>query len=155
MLSKLSMDLPHYHNLEWRLDIQVGPLPSPHLSLAPPPPLSAPIPLFPYPFLSFLFLFFLFQFNFRNGNSLRADPCAVRWIPSSHFVSTSRMEVCFLSHPVSPPPLFHFLMAPADETNQELLQVDPVNLNHIIQSLEGALSEMKSAYARRIMRNVK
>ena len=41
------------------------------------------------------------------------------------------------------------------EVQSNLLQTDVVNLKHIVQELENALSESKSGYARRIMRNVK
>lgn len=35
------------------------------------------------------------------------------------------------------------------------MQTDPATLQHITQSLDAALNEMKTAYARRIVRNIK
>lgn len=36
-----------------------------------------------------------------------------------------------------------------------ILQTDPANLIHLTEQLEAALSEMKTAYVRRIVRNIK
>eukprot|EP01091_Cochliopodium_minus_P018203 TRINITY_DN7309_c1_g1_i1.p1 TRINITY_DN7309_c1_g1~~TRINITY_DN7309_c1_g1_i1.p1 ORF type:complete len:202 (-),score=77.20 TRINITY_DN7309_c1_g1_i1:97-702(-) len=42
-----------------------------------------------------------------------------------------------------------------DNVQSNLLQTDVVNLKHIVSELENALSESKTGYARRLMRNVK
>ncbi|XP_019639685.1 PREDICTED: COMM domain-containing protein 2-like [Branchiostoma belcheri] len=87
VLSEMSMDLPHYHNLEWRLEVTVA------------------------------------------GRTLR--------------------------HQVTPRLMMKLHTQDSGEKDVQVLQTDPVNLLHLTQVLEGALSEMKSTHCRRIVRNIK
>ena len=41
------------------------------------------------------------------------------------------------------------------EAQSHLLETDPANLLHLANSLEAALAEAKTAYVRRIVRNIK
>ena len=104
-LSKISMELPHYHNLEWRLDVQVA---SRMLRRQLNPT-------------------FLVDLQIKNGEG-----------------SSGLIYV-----------LYVFADDDCAELEQHLLQTDPATLMHMTQVLEGALNEMKTAYARRIVRNIK
>ncbi|XP_041349008.1 COMM domain-containing protein 2-like [Gigantopelta aegis] len=87
ILNEMSMDLPHYHNLEWRFDIQLA------------------------------------------SRSLRRQ--------------------------ISPQILFKLHTKDGGNLETQVLQTDPVNLVHMTKVLDDALQEMKSAYCRRIVRNIK
>eukprot|EP01108_Squamamoeba_japonica_P003526 TRINITY_DN2848_c0_g1_i1.p1 TRINITY_DN2848_c0_g1~~TRINITY_DN2848_c0_g1_i1.p1 ORF type:complete len:214 (+),score=42.22 TRINITY_DN2848_c0_g1_i1:45-644(+) len=87
VLSSLSFDLPHYENLEWRLDVVLA-----SRALR-----SQTKPLF------------LLKLDTRN----------------------------------------------VDEKTAHYLEVEPTDLLHITSELESALNELKAAYVRRVVRNVK
>ncbi|KAL5004456.1 hypothetical protein ScPMuIL_017912 [Solemya velum] len=87
ILSEMAMDLPHYHNLEWRFDVEVA------------------------------------------SRSLR--------------------------HQTTPKILLKLHTEDSGKKEVKVLQTDPVNLVHLTNVLDGALQEMKSAYCRRIVRNIK
>jgi hypothetical protein len=87
ILGELSMDLPHYHNLEWRLDVQLA------------------------------------SRTIRH----QTDPLVTLKL---HTKDSGELKV-------------------------EVLQTDPTNLVHLTNALDSALSEVKTAHCRRIMRNIK
>lgn len=109
-LGKMSMELPQYHNLEWRLDVQVASR-SLHRQLNPT---------------------YLVQLDIKDGDGALSHALTWRSLTSERFPLVAREAV-----------------------RPHLLQTDPASLNHLTQALETALNEMKTAYARRIVRNIK
>lgn len=156
------MDLPHYHNLEWRVDVQLA---SRGLQRQAEPSV-------------------LLRLHTRDGGVCL---CVCVWREFVIKVFTSQClqsltpppspSLSFSSPPLPPsllyplppslsplfflslssllPPLLLLLSPLSDSSQCHLLQTDPVNLLHLTQSLESALGEINTQHCRRIMRNIK
>ncbi|XP_015755663.1 PREDICTED: COMM domain-containing protein 2-like [Acropora digitifera] len=60
-----------------------------------------------------------------------------------------------LRHQTNPVIIMKLHTKEGDKNTADILQTDPVNLIHLTTELENAMQEMKTAYCRRIVRNIK
>ena len=121
----MSMGLPHYHDMEWRVDIRTG---SRSLLRQVDPTIIMRI------------------HTKDEGKELKELNIKFVIFPvnssNSAWCDTQSNRIVF----------FCFFAGVVDT---HLLQTDPVNLVHLTKSLESALAELKSQHCRRIMRSIK